>query len=391
MNPIEGQIHIDTYPGSTREMVVEITSSRPLQAQQILIGKTPAQALSIIPLLYNICGTAQSRAALSSIQHCLKSGVDPQMEIARDMLLLVEVCKEHLMRIFLDWPKLFDVDTGNQNLSFLNQLTVDFKPALFTQGNAFSLESSLNIDHSKLAQLIENLQMYLHDHVFSTLPSDWLAKTSVASILQWSEQTTTVASRAVNSIYQKGWAAQGNTDCQQLPELDSRQLLDRFDQGDVDEFIARPQWQGRCYETTALSRQLDHPLVQSFEQEFKCALITRWLARLVELARIPQQLTELLESTGSCSLGRPIEKQYKGGLAQIESARGRLIHRVEIEQGLISHYQILAPTEWNFHPQGLICQSLANLQTSNKTEFNQLAHLVINAIDPCVGYVLRTH
>lgn len=119
--------------------------------------------------------------------------------------------------------------------------------------------------------------------------------------------------------------------------------------------------------------------------------MTRWLTRLVELARIPQQLTVMLDCINEQNFKKTTEKQMDVGMAEVETARGRLIHRVEIQQAVISKYQILAPTEWNFHPQGSLSGSLAGLRTKDKKELNQLAHLMINAIDPCVAYELRTH
>lgn len=79
------------------------------------------------------------------------------------------------------------------------------------------------------------------------------------------------------------------------------------------------------------------------------------------------------------------------GLAQVEAARGCLIHRVQIDDGVFSNYQILAPTEWNFHPQGLIREALGSLGDCESHEREQLARIVINAIDPCVGYESRIH
>ena len=391
MKPIEGQISIDIYPHKIMDTVVEIVSSRPLQASKILISKTPRQALSVIPLMYNICGTAHSRAALKSIQQCLQIELDPEMEMARDMLLMVEIAKEHLLRIFLDWPKLFDIDAGKPKLAFISQLSADFKSALFFQGRAFALDSKADVQSSSIKKLIEGLQQYLYQHVFSSSPVDWLTDKNTADILQWSEQTDTSAAQAIHRIFKNGWASQGPTDCQQLPVLDSRQLFARFAQDDADQFIARPTWQGRCFETTALSRQLEYPLVQLFHQEFQGALITRWMARLVELARIPQQLTTMLDQMNEQNFNQLAEQTMDRGVTQVETARGRLIHRVEMGQGVISNYQILAPTEWNFHPQGVLAQSLASLKTNEQTELRQLAHLMINAIDPCVGYELRTH
>ncbi len=391
MNPIEGQISIDVYLHETKGRRVEIVSSRPLRMVEILIGKRPEEALSIIPLMYNICGTAHSRAALMSIQQCLQFKPEPAMEIARDMLLLAEIAREHLMRIFLDWPKLFAIDAGGHKPAFFNQLTQDLQAASFFRGRAFALDSQLDFDRSTISKLIAGLQQYLHQHVFSISPSDWLAAEDKAFIPQWSGQAGTVASQAVHRIYDNGWAAQGKTDCRHLPELDSRQLLEQFDKAGVGQFSARPTWQGHCFETGALSRQRDYPLVQSLHREFQNALITRWMARLVELARIPQQLSDLLDQIEGESFNGSAEEQDNSGVAQIESARGRLIHRVETRQGVIRNYQILAPTEWNFHPQGPLAQALLSLNTNDETEFYRLAHLMINAIDPCVSCELRMH
>ena len=71
----------------------------------------------------------------------------------------------------------------------------------------------------------------------------------------------------------------------------------------------------------------------------------------------------------------------------MEAARGRLVHRVEMENGTIGSYRILAPTEWNFHPRGVVAESLATLR-GGRDKVEQQARLLINAIDPCVGYEL---
>ena len=391
MKAIEGKISIDIYPHSSSENSVEISSSRPLQASKILIGKTPEQALTIIPLLFNICGIAQSRAALSAIQQCMLLNINPAMEISRDILVLIENSKEHLLRIFLDWPKLFNQDANNLDLSYLSQLVDNFKFAIFYQGQAFSLDSKLDINATKVETQIRKLEQYLDDYLFSITPEDWLTNKNIDSLKKWARNCDSIVAHAINTICKQGWASQGYTNCNQLPELDNETLLKYFDASDVEQFIAKPEWQGCCHETTALTRQFEHPLIQSLYQEFNTTLITRWVARLIELASIPQQLRSMLKDITEKNSTKGYEKKVDQGLAQIEAARGRLIHRVEINQGLVSNYQILAPTEWNFHPRGLITQSLASLKSNDKKELSQLAHLMINAIDPCVGYELRIH
>jgi hypothetical protein len=78
------------------------------------------------------------------------------------------------------------------------------------------------------------------------------------------------------------------------------------------------------------------------------------------------------------------------GFALAEAARGALLHRVEVADGLVQRYQILAPTEWNFHPDGVVAQGLERIARSGVggTELERLARLYITAVDPCVEYRL---
>ena len=79
------------------------------------------------------------------------------------------------------------------------------------------------------------------------------------------------------------------------------------------------------------------------------------------------------------------------GIARTEAARGRLVHGVEILDGLVRRYLILAPTEWNFHPQGAAAQALALIAGSGRSDARGLADLMIIAFDPCVEYSLTVH
>ncbi len=65
------------------------------------------------------------------------------------------------------------------------------------------------------------------------------------------------------------------------------------------------------------------------------------------------------------------------------------MHYAQVENKVISDYRIMAPTEWNFHPQGLIKQSLLDVLQRNPSSLEQALRCVINVIDPCVGYQLE--
>lgn len=389
---IEGEICIDVYPqtGTDTSPDIKISSSRPLHAANILLGKTPEQALDTIPLLFSVCGVAQSRAALSAIQQAQHIPLNKHLELARDIMVLSENAKEHLLRIFLDWPSLFEHPNNNNNLPYITKLTQNFKTSLFSKAQAFTLDSQLNSDILSTEKYIQSLEHYLEQHVFNVPIKEWLSIDNIEQLNHWAKQQNGTAAYSISKICEQGWAAQGNANCAPLPTLENNSLSERFLASNANAFIAQPTWQEQCYETTSLSRYQHHPLIKALNNKFHSGLITRWVARLIELASIPQQMRshlELIQKT------QPSTKKNSAsqGLSQVEAARGRLVHHVAIKNNSIERYQILAPTEWNFHPNGLIQESLRHIKCQSASQWAHVAKLLINTIDPCVGYQLRIH
>lgn len=79
------------------------------------------------------------------------------------------------------------------------------------------------------------------------------------------------------------------------------------------------------------------------------------------------------------------------GLARVDSARGLLIHQVRLaarpagEPACIADYRIVAPTEWNFHPQGVfVREALATPPMPAADRRRRLRALAL-ALDPCVA------
>ncbi|MDP2325218.1 MAG: nickel-dependent hydrogenase large subunit, partial [Gammaproteobacteria bacterium] len=68
-----------------------------------------------------------------------------------------------------------------------------------------------------------------------------------------------------------------------------------------------------------------------------------------------------------------------------EMARGLLLHWVQLDgDGAVQDYRVLAPTEWNFHPDGALARAVAALTPSD----SEAAHLLAAAYDPCVACIL---
>ena len=68
-------------------------------------------------------------------------------------------------------------------------------------------------------------------------------------------------------------------------------------------------------------------------------------------------------------------------LGWVETARGRLYHAARVEAGRVMAYRISAPTEWNFHPRGVLARWLEAAGQADAQTAQALAALV----DPCVA------
>ena len=80
---------------------------------------------------------------------------------------------------------------------------------------------------------------------------------------------------------------------------------------------------------------------------------------------------------------RPLDSDE--GLAAVETARGLLLHRARLRDGRVVDYQIVAPTEWNFHPEGALAHGLTGLTATSGPTVARHAKLAVHALDPCVA------
>jgi hydrogenase large subunit len=100
-----------------------------------------------------------------------------------------------------------------------------------------------------------------------------------------------------------------------------------------------------------LPHQVYDPLFGDIYAKMGPSVFTRTLARVHEAARIFTQIDQWLHEidlNGEFYI-KPEEKDGKG-FGATEAARGALAHWIEIENGVIKNYQVMAPTTWNVGP-----------------------------------------
>ncbi len=359
---------------------VTIQSTRPLHSHRLFIGKTPTQTLALLPLLFNVCGVAQSFAAITALSQALAIEENPQATLARQMLVNVEMLREHCWWLLIYRDK-------TQLLPFIQCLN-QFKSALFIHGNAFSLNSHLHINFQQVDCLIQQLENNV-DAIFSGQRLTFLALKHTADLAAWLKNNFSLPAALLNEWLKLQYQSLGRTQLSLLPVLNNDDLYNYLSQQNADELSRLPTWQGLCYESSCLNRQQSQPLIVELLQQYGNGLLTRLTSRLIELAQLPDVLRQNAMELRTGSFLQDCQSYNTTGLAQVQTSRGLLIHRVALAQGVLADYQIIAPTEWNFHPHGVAAVSLQTLTTNAESTLRQQATLLINAFDPCVGFTLN--
>ena len=377
---IEGSLSISLGIDSGRVKRVQISSSRPVHASRVFQGKETAEVLKTLPLLFSICGTAQVCAGVRACEQALGMKAAPQVEQLRDCLVRMENLREQLWRILLEWPEFLGEELDSAAMSNILKLQREYRQAVTNGYDPFLLyadahDSELLPPHG----LIQQIRSMLEQGVFGMPPQKWLDIEHPEMLEAWVESGTTTAACMLDYLFQQEWSDVGKCEIAPLPDLDLEQLNAALSDED---FVRRPQWFGSCRETTSSSR-IDSRLLQQLRSRHGNGLLVRLVARLTEIAQLS---AGLLPETLNEGEGEDIPA-HNPGIGQVAAARGQLVHRVTLDGQRITRYQILAPTEWNFHPQGVVAQALGSVQGS-AVQIEQQARLLINMIDPCVGYEL---
>ncbi|MCU7877184.1 MAG: nickel-dependent hydrogenase large subunit [Candidatus Thiodiazotropha sp. (ex Lucinoma borealis)] len=389
---VEGELRIELHRHEKRISQVRILSSRPLQLPRLFEGKPVAELLGMVPMLYSVCGTAQACAAVQACRQAMSQDVESQVALAEEMLVTVEIAREHLWRILMDWSTFANKPIDRPLVASLSSLMPTAKSACFAKRDLFTLKPALQFDEKKFVSIIEQIANTASNAIFAEQPSVLYAMSDIDSFNHWLDVSKTSPSMLLQDLRDQQTGHLGDGGMYALPTIDAQKMSQRLAQADADYFIATPDWQGGNYETTPLTRMTSHPLLQQLVLHYGFGLMTRMMARLLELASIPgtlyRQAQVLVGLQGRIEKTAPelVEQQ---GLGEVEAARGRLIHRAVQQNGIIKSYQILAPTEWNFHPHGVVARGLQKLPAENVSFLRQQADLFINAVDPCVGYQLE--
>ena len=370
---LSGQFQL--RPGTERPIVGQRGVLGGGRLGHLLRGQSGAQVGASLTSLFSLCAHAHRRTA-DMAQALARPGAQQTPATDPTVLLWLETARDHLRSIALDWPqRLPERSAAAQNLDWLRDCPLHLV-----------VNRAHTDDAADAWETLAELRTWLERRVLLQPISDWLpSHRDPEALALWcsAQAPRLLPARCLAQGYPMARSLTPPTRC--LDVLDADLALQSAQLRELArslvherEFAQRPTWLGECAESgpwTRLRHRRDRAQAQPSAWT---RLAARWMELMEIAAADPSALSQGQVPLLSCGALALAEGQ---ALAWCEMARGLLLHWVQLDaRGAVQDYRVLAPTEWNFHPEGALARALSALPPGATLAAQTLAA----AFDPCV-------
>ena len=131
LSGIEGDLSVGILVVDATVADVRLRSTRTTGIGAMLTGRPMGESLSLVPMLFSLCGIAQGVAAANACESA--AGVTPSaaQRAAREILILGEMADSHGWQVALEWPRLGGGCPDHGLLLPLRKATSAIAPALY--------------------------------------------------------------------------------------------------------------------------------------------------------------------------------------------------------------------------------------------------------------------
>lgn len=358
-----GAILIDVTLADGRVCVVEIKSSRPAALGRYFLARAQEEVPLLAERIFALCGFSHRLAAMAAISAAQGRALAAPKIFDAMLGLLAERIGEMLRASLFGWPLAAVAERRiGAAMPFLRQALASVQVLM-----AAARTNTAHKDRRTLRPIAEQLRQGM-----DRLGVPRGAKETSAASSFFADLTTDIAGRDAFAFRRPD----------ALCAADDGPIAIALRNGSAD-FSAFPSLAGRIVETGPFCRHWEEV------QDASNALAARLAARLIDLRAAESTLSQMLVH-GEADAGTEIVAQRLGdkeAYAAVESPRGRLYHRVALDDhGCIDSYDLLAPTEWNCHPAGPLSAALLGAAVGSvdtaRLDIARLAAL----FDPCVGF-----
>lgn len=383
----EGGLELRLGWDGNRVTGVTVRSARQPGLCRLLEGKPAAEAVGLVPLLFSVCGRAQAVAAAEAAEAASGRAGRAGVRRLRELMVAAECAHEHLWRLILDLPALLGEPVDQQGFIGMRRRFEDVRRRAVAHAPWWEEQGDLR-DLTAWRVLAWDLAGFLRKEVLVMEPERFAALAGLAQLQAWLDAGEGLGARLLARVWDLDL---GRSSVPLLAWLEARELVDGMAPAmDTSaDYAAAPTCRDAPAETGALARLKDEALIATALAGRGNTVGVRLLARLVELARLAGRLQELSHGEAARPWLQAAALGEGGGISAVETARGVLMHRVELKGGRVARYRIVAPTEWNFHPAGAYVQGLAGHGAGSEEEVLRAAALLAHALDPCVAHEVK--
>lgn len=361
---LAGRLVLRPGPG-----VAAIHSTRPAGLQRVALAQRAEQLPALMAALHALCAHAHRLAARLALRAARGEAGLPTT--AERLALQAGTARDQILRLAHDWPRLL--------------------PGAQAQAGALAealRQCPLWRPGTAPTAALAALPGWLAQHWLGQSPATWLAARAAAP-QEWPDH----------------WAQQQHTPLAQLLAA----------QREAAQALATPQRPWRPLADAAgpqaafgaaLAAAMSDPPATALPDtgpwsrhhdavaEPAHNAWMRLVSRLVDLLQLASPAGAPHGPGGAEWLAAGAVSPAAGqGLAWVETARGLLVYRVGLEADdgspagpRVAALQVLAPTDWNFHAQGVLAESLRALAPGDVPGATRLAV----AFDPCVAFSVAT-
>ncbi|EQB40467.1 hydrogenase [Sulfurimonas hongkongensis] len=351
---------------------VEFMSTRNIE--NILRDKRAFDALVINPRVCGICGHAHLIATVEALESCYNNlQLSNKAKAIRELTLNFELIQNHFKWFYLTMLPFFGHKQQILKATYPTQLMGKAIAALGGQypHTSYAVVGGVvceitQMDIIKIESYITQTLKFVEDNLVKVDSKTLLACKDADALLDFSgdlpEILIEIKKRDMlnhaksydrfiafgeNSFFKKGKSLKARVS-------HSISLKDVKESEVPSSFAKNVSYKDKYYEVGPLARAMVNKttLVVDAHKKYGDSLFSRILARVFEILELLNHSKKLIDKI---DLDEPsyiepefdISKLTSSGYSAVEAARGTLIHKVELEEGIIKNYEIITPTQWN--------------------------------------------
>ncbi len=380
---IEGEAQLDFSFDNGRIDDVKISFGFYRGIEDILVGKAPHDALVITPRVCGICNHAHLISAVRAIEDGYQNaGVEVKLtkkaNDIREFTLACELIQNHIKWFYLNiLPTLESlVDAPSEEnytlkASYLSN-TITKALAIFAgqwPHSSYAIPGGVTCDPTYVdvlqAQTLVDESILFFEQIMTGLKlEDYFSLKSCSSL----NKVQGDLGKALELMGKNGMAEMGQSHDRfivfgeslfwksgkalptQISRVNPKFVSEAVQVGTKAKAVT---YKNRLYEVGPLSRAMVNrePIVKNLHKRYKDSLLTRVFARVHEVALLLEHSKNILKNLdlneASCTLDASLLLDEFEGIGVVEAARGSLIHKVKVKNGVIENYEIIVPTQWN--------------------------------------------